>query len=58
MYLKIHPYIYFSGITARPPSSLRGGTASRLTANVSFNNGPPPTSQRMGTALGYAEHVN
>lgn len=44
-------------MSARPPSSLRGGTASRLTANLSFNNGPPPTSHRIGTALGYAENV-
>lgn len=44
-------------MSARPPSSLRGGTASRLTASLSFNNGPPPTSQRIGTALGYAENV-
>lgn len=53
---------FLRGSTARPPSSLRGGTASRLTAANSMlmaGSGAPPTatSQRIGTAIGYAGNV-
>lgn len=38
----------------RPPSALSGGTATRLSSAI---NGPGNSSQRVGTAIGFADNV-
>lgn len=48
----------FRGSTsARPPSSMRIGTASRLAAQ-NFSSDVVPSGQRIGTALGFAGNVS
>lgn len=43
-------------MSTRPPSALAGGTASRLTSAMNTNATVP--SQRIGTAIGFAETVS
>ena len=50
--------IQFRGISARPPTAVRGGTASRLTANTLTGMPQTASSQRIGTAIGYAGSVS
>lgn len=42
-------------MTARPPSALVGGTATRLTS--AMQHGPAVSSERIGTAIGIADNV-
>lgn len=54
----MRPATGLRGTTARPQSSLRLGTASRLAAASSMGMSTPPTGQRIGTALGFAGNVS
>lgn len=42
-------------MTTRPPSAIAGGTATRLTSAMQHN--PSVPSQRIGTAIGFADNV-
>lgn len=42
--------------SARPPSALTGGTATRLTSAMHTSN-PIVSNQRIGTAIGFANNV-